>query len=165
MIGLARFDIPVLDMERAVHFYSTVFDVEIPIRDTSEFYGAGGQYLLGMLIKQDGFMGTLSYHTSNYWETTHTKGPVIYLSVGNEDLTLVVDRVEKAGGEILIPITLFEPTKRHGYCTVIKDSEGNRIAIQSSTSSTCEFYPGESNPWAFSNSNSSVGSQADTKDK
>ena len=54
MIGLFRVDIPVRDMDRAVRFYSTIFDVEIPIRNLGAIYGiseTGGQYLLGMLIQ------------------------------------------------------------------------------------------------------------------
>ena len=72
-----------------------------------------------------------------YWEPTYTRGPIAYISVFDKDLKTVVDKVEPAGGKILVPICPFQPSLKYGYCAFIRDIEGNRIAIQSNVSSSC----------------------------
>jgi len=39
----------------------------------------------------------------------------------------ILDKVEAAGGNILVPKTEISP--EHGYMAVILDTEGNRIAL------------------------------------
>jgi predicted enzyme related to lactoylglutathione lyase len=57
-----------------------------------------------------------------------TEGPLIYLNA-NPDLQLVLDKIEKAGGKILVPKTQISP--EYGYMAVFLDTEGNRIALHS----------------------------------
>jgi predicted enzyme related to lactoylglutathione lyase len=57
-----------------------------------------------------------------------TEGPLIYLN-GNPDLQLVLDKVEGAGGKIMVPKTQISP--EYGYMAVIIDTEGNRVGLHS----------------------------------
>ena len=57
-----------------------------------------------------------------------TDGPLIYLN-GNPDIQVVLNKVESAGGKILVPKTEISP--EYGYMAVIIDTEGNRIAFHS----------------------------------
>jgi predicted enzyme related to lactoylglutathione lyase len=53
---------------------------------------------------------------------------LVYLNA-NPDLQDVLDRVERAGGKIMVPKTQISP--EYGYMAVIIDTEGNRIAFHS----------------------------------
>ena len=57
-----------------------------------------------------------------------TDGPLIYLN-GNPDLQIILDRVEAAGGKIMVPKSEISP--EYGYMAVIIDTEGNRIGLHS----------------------------------
>lgn len=59
-----------------------------------------------------------------------TDGPLIYLN-GNPDLQTILDKVEDAGGKIMVPETEISP--EYGYMAVIIDTEGNRIGLHSVT--------------------------------
>jgi predicted enzyme related to lactoylglutathione lyase len=56
------------------------------------------------------------------------KGVMIYLDGGN-DLQDILNRVEPAGGKILVPKTLIN--EEIGFTAVILDSEGNRLSLHS----------------------------------
>ena len=141
MVGLFRVDIPVRDMARAVKFYSTIFEVDIRVVDvagqTYQIAETGGRYQLGMLIQEAHYRVTLS--SLHYWEPTYTRGPLVCLTVFDKDLKTIIDKVEPAGGQILTPICPFLPSLKYGYNAIIKDTEGNRIAIQSNVTSSCEL--------------------------
>ena len=62
------------------------------------------------------------------YKPSDSMGPLLYLNA-NPDVQTVLDRVEEAGGKILIPKRLI--TEDNGYMAVIIDSEGNRIALHS----------------------------------
>jgi len=55
-----------------------------------------------------------------------TDGPLIYLNA-NPDVQIVLDRIEKAGGKIVVPKTEISP--EIGHMAVFIDTEGNRVAI------------------------------------
>lgn len=55
-------------------------------------------------------------------------GPLIYLNA-NPDVQLVLDKIETAGGKILVPKTEISP--EYGSMAVFLDTEGNRIALHS----------------------------------
>ena len=55
-------------------------------------------------------------------------GSLVYLN-GNDDLSVMLGRVESAGGKILRGKTQISPDI--GYMAVFEDSEGNRIALHS----------------------------------
>jgi predicted enzyme related to lactoylglutathione lyase len=64
--------------------------------------------------------------SDGFHKPSATEGPLVYLNA-NPDVQLVLDKVEAAGGSILVPKT--EITPEYGHMAVILDTEGNRIAF------------------------------------
>jgi predicted enzyme related to lactoylglutathione lyase len=74
-----------------------------------------GQMVTGIIIKADGYKPSAD-------------GVTIYLNAG-ENLLVVLDRVEKNGGQILMPKTAH--ADESGYFAIFLDSEGNKIGLNS----------------------------------
>lgn len=55
-------------------------------------------------------------------------GPRVYLNGGN-DLSTILDRVEPAGGTVIVPKTEISP--EHGFFGLFADPEGNMIGLHS----------------------------------
>ena len=111
------FEIPAVDFDRAVDFYSKV--LKQPVRKEvfmgvphgifqSEDPGVGGA-----IVKND--------------VQPSTAGVLPYLNAGN-DLAGIVSRVEAAGGRVVLPVTSIGPM---GTIAVFIDSEGNRMGLHS----------------------------------
>ena len=111
------FEIPVNDMDRAIEFYSTVFDFtfEKNIIDHNEMaffpFEDGARGITGALAKGEIYIPTL-------------QGILIYFSTN--DIDLMLEKVITYGGEILYPKT---SNGELGYVAEFKDCEGNRIAL------------------------------------
>lgn len=114
------FEIPVHDFERAVNFYESIFGIELH-RETF-----GPELKMAIFPHAEGTGGALVWNTKFYHPSE--AGPLIYLNA-NPDLETVESRVSAAGGEVIIPKRMISP--EHGFMAVIKDSEGNRIALHS----------------------------------
>ena len=115
------FEIPVSDMDRAKKFYDSVFDIEIGIHDL-------GGLIMGwfpMDAEKSGATGSLVQH--EMYRPSLTDGTLIYFSC--KDLANELSRVEAANGEIMKPKT--EIGGGHGFMALVKDTEGNRIALHS----------------------------------
>lgn len=115
------FEIPVLDMERAKTFYENVFGISIAVHDLEGF-------VMGwfpMHPKKSGATGSLVQH--KMYRPSDTHGVLIYFSC--EDVDVELSRVETAGGSILQQKT--EIGGGHGFMALVKDTEGNRIALHS----------------------------------
>ena len=115
------FEIPVNNMERARKFYEEVFKIAISIHELDGlimgwFPSAPGK---------SGAMGSLVQHSS--YIPSDTKGPILYFSC--KDLSSELNRVVGAGGTILHPKK--EIGDGHGFMALLKDTEGNRIALHS----------------------------------
>ena len=117
------FEIPVLDMERAIRFYEEVFQYKLsrnvmgPL-DMAWFPGAEG-------VDSPGSPGSLVCYKEFYKPSAD--GTLIYFTGPSGDLKNELSRVEKAGGKILIPKKQISPDI--GYMAVFLDTEGNRIAL------------------------------------
>ncbi len=114
------FEIPASDFERAKKFYSTILNAEE--LQTSEmmgikmaFFPMEGEGVGGALCSGEGY-------------TPSTGGTVPYLN-GGKDLTTVLNRVETAGGKVIMPKTKI--TDEIGYMAFFFDTEGNRIGLHS----------------------------------
>jgi uncharacterized protein len=120
--AISWFEIPTSDLGRAQKFYEVILDISLTPLDL-------GNLKMCMFPIQDplGVGGALCYSTG-FYKPSATDGPLIYLNA-NPDVQTVLDKVEKAGGKILIPKTQISP--EFGYMAVIKDTEGNRIAFHS----------------------------------
>lgn len=114
------FEIPVLNLERAVEFYTKIFGQELQISEMGgykmAFFPMDGEGVGGALTEGEGMVPT-------------ENGVVIYLN-GGEDLQPMLDRAEKAGASILVPKSMI--SEEIGYFAMFIDSEGNKLALHSS---------------------------------
>jgi predicted enzyme related to lactoylglutathione lyase len=112
------FDIPVLNLDRAIRFYGAVLGAEV---SKQEFQGMA----LGVLPHADkGVGGCLFTHEG---ERPSDHGPLLYLNAQGR-LDQAVAAVEPHGGKVLQPK---HPIGPHGFRAVVLDSEGNRLALHS----------------------------------
>ena len=112
------FEIPVDDFERARKFYNTIYDFEMTEMDME-----GTR--MGMLPHdQENGVGGAIIHGDNFKPTKD--GVKVYLNGGN-DLSVVLDRVENAGGKVILPKTMIGPEM--GHYAAFEDTEGNEIRL------------------------------------
>lgn len=118
------FEIPVTDMERAVRFYEQVFGFKLSRQQIGPLEMAwfpwveGGLGAPGSLVKSE-------FHKPS------DEGVRVYFTAHSGDVAVEAGRVKAAGGEVLVPKTLIK--EDIGYMAVIRDSEGNQIALHSRT--------------------------------
>ncbi len=120
---ISWFEIPVTDMDRAKKFYEVVFQINISVHDL------GGVVMGWFPPAEDnsapGISGSLVKHEE--YIPSSTDGVLVYFNSQSGDIDHELSRVEQAGGEITRPKTLISDDI--GYMAVIKDTEGNRIAL------------------------------------
>ena len=114
------FEIPATDFNRAVRFYSEIYAFDMPTRDMGHikmgfFQHEAGIGTGGAIVSGDGCIPSQS-------------GSKLYLN-GGSDLLTVLDRVEAAGGTIVVGKKQISP--EIGYFAIIDDTEGNRIYLHS----------------------------------
>jgi len=63
-----------------------------------------------------------------FHKASATDGPLIYLNA-NPDVRGVLDKVEAAGGTVMMPKTEISP--EYGFMALFMDTEGNRIGLHS----------------------------------
>jgi len=110
-------DIPVLDLDRAIKFYSAVLGVEVK---KEEFPGM----TIGILPHNDGEVGGCLFTGSE--DKPSDKGLLVYLNA-NGRLDDAIAAVMPNGGSVLKPKSLGP----YGSRAIILDSEGNRLALHS----------------------------------
>jgi uncharacterized protein len=120
--ALNWFEIPVMDFDRAKKFYETLFSYQMP--ESMMGPNRMGFFLYDFQAGKVG--GAIIYNPAFY--TPSDKGALIYLNC-QPDLQPVLDKVEGAGGAIVIKKTII--TAELGYTAIITDTEGNRIALHS----------------------------------
>jgi predicted enzyme related to lactoylglutathione lyase len=118
------FQIPATDMDRAVKFYTAVLGASFHrmehggskhaffAMDTLESERTGGEIVQSAMFGKPGQDGT-----------------TIYLSAPGS-LKTVLERVEPAGGKIVMPHT---GIGENGFIALVLDTEGNRIGLHSMT--------------------------------
>ncbi|MBP2301727.1 VOC family protein [Azospirillum picis] len=114
------FEIPAVDLARAVRFYETVFAIRLiqepcPSGMTMAVFPADGEAVRGCLIQHEAYK-------------PGADGTVVYLN-GGDDLSAPLARAEEAGARIVVPKTLITP--EIGYFAQFIDSEGNRVGLYS----------------------------------
>ena len=121
--AISWFEIGVADLERATKFYEAIFgDALIPMDMDSI-----KMRMFPITDIENGVGGAL-VDSGGFHKPSLTDGPLIYLN-GNPDVQIVLDKIEAAGGSILIPKTAISPD--YGFMAVFVDSEGNRIGLHS----------------------------------
>jgi uncharacterized protein len=111
-------DIPVVDLDRAVRFYSAVLGSEVK---KQEYPGMTIGLLPGAEKEVSGCLFTKDD------EKPSATGLLIYLNAQGR-LDQAVAAVEANGGKVILPK---QPIGPHGFRAVVLDSEGNRIALHS----------------------------------
>ena len=118
------FEIPVADFDRAKKFYETIFSYQMP--ESQMGLSRMGFFLYDF---KSGKVGGAIVHNPELY-TPVDNGTLVYLNC-QPDLQVVLDKVEAAGGKILEPKTIISPEQNLGYWALIKDSEGNKVALHS----------------------------------
>ena len=117
--ALNWFEIPITDVARAKKFYETAFEIQM---EEVEMLGAQMLMFPCEAPRSSGALVKSKDHKPS------AEGAFIYLN-GNPDLQLVLDRVEGAGGKVLMPKTnIGEGNGNMGFFT---DSEGNTVGVHS----------------------------------
>jgi uncharacterized protein len=121
--AISWFEIGTTDLDRATKFYETIFGVSlIPIELPNIKMR---MFPIDDMMK--GIGGALVY-AEGFYQPSATDGTLIYLN-GNPDVQNIVDKVEAAGGKIMVPKTEISP--EYGFMAIILDTEGNRIGLHS----------------------------------
>ncbi len=114
------FEIPAINFQQAVNFYNYIYGIKMEQHVTDvnamAFFpvttGIGGAVIAGP------------------GSVPSDSGPLIYLN-GGKDLNNVLNKIEAAGGRIVMSKTLI--SKESGYFAIFIDSQGNKLALHSKT--------------------------------
>ena len=117
------FEIPVTNMDRAINFYESVFNLQL----SRNLIGPLEMAWFPEIENGIGSSGSLVFNKDHYKPSL--EGILIYFTAMSGNLQNELGRVEKAGGKIIKPKTLI--SDEIGYMAVFADTEGNRIAIHS----------------------------------
>ena len=121
--AISWFEIPTIDLDRAQKFYETIFGTSLIPLDLQNIK----MRMFPMEDQMSGIGGALCYN-KEFYKPSSTDGPLIYLN-GNPDVQNILDKIEGAGGKVLVPKTQISP--EYGHMAVFIDTEGNRIALHS----------------------------------
>lgn len=121
--AISWFEIGTTDLDRATKFYEAIFGVQLIPLELPNIKMR--MFPLDDMMK--GIGGAL-VDSAGFHKPSATDGPLVYLN-GNPDLQKVLDKVEAAGGSIMVPKTEISP--EYGFMAVIIDTEGNRIGLHS----------------------------------
>ena len=120
---ISWFEIPTTDLDRAQKFYETIFEMKMNSLEMPQF-----QMRMFPLDDMMNGVGGALIKTEGFYKPSSTDGILIYLN-GNPDVQIILDRVEGAGGKIVVPKT--QISEEHGHMGVFVDTEGNRIGLHS----------------------------------
>lgn len=114
------FEIPVVDLDRAQHFYETLFARSMRREQM------GPQELAVFAYDQDGIGGALIKSATA--PQPGLEGVLVYLNA-SPSLDVVLSRASELGAQVLQP--KLELPRDIGFIAQIVDSEGNRIGLHS----------------------------------
>ena len=120
--AISWFEIPTNDIDRAQKFYETIFDMQMIPMDNPHI-----QMRLFPIENMMNVGGAITFN-KEFYKPSSTDGVVVYLNA-NPDVQIVLDRIEAAGGKIIVPKTQISP--EYGYMAIFIDTEGNRVALHS----------------------------------
>ena len=121
--AISWFEIPAIDLGRAQKFYETIFNIRMISFDTPNFQ----MRMFPVEDMMNGVGGAIS-KAEGFYKPSATDGPLVYLNA-NPDVQDVLDKIEGAGGKIVVPRT--QISLEFGYMAVFVDTEGNRVALHS----------------------------------
>ncbi len=118
--AIQNFQIPVLDFDRALKFYSELLGYELQVMETPDFK-------LG-IFRFDQSRGTGGCIIQSSGLEPSKKGTIVYLHTG-KNLQPFIDRVDNAGGQVFVNKTELGPGM--GFYGIFDDTEGNRVGLYS----------------------------------
>jgi len=113
---LAWFEIPALNLERAISFYSAVLNISFETINTSS-------HSMAFFPKDSGVGGAIVFGDGC---VPSSAGSLLYLNAGS-NLEQTLKRVLEVGGQVVMDKTLLGDDV--GHFSLILDTEGNRIAL------------------------------------
>jgi hypothetical protein len=121
--ALNWFEIPVSDFARAKKSYETLFSYKMPENQV-------GSVHMGFFLHDmpGGKVGGAICQSKNH--APSDEGSIIYLNA-QPALQVALDKVEDAGGKILLSKTDVSPDQKLGFFAFIMDTEGNKVALYS----------------------------------
>ena len=115
---ISWFEIPAVNFQQAVDFYNHIFQMKME-------KNFEGNYAMAFFPADKGIGGAI---VAGPGSTPSETGTLIYLNAG-KDLNNVLERVEPAGGRIIMSKTLIN--KDSWFFAIFIDSEGNKLALHS----------------------------------
>jgi len=116
---ISIFEIPATQISGAVDFYQSILGIHIEKLDISSMqmgiFPYDGQVVTGVIVEGEGYQPSAD-------------GVNIYLN-GRDNLKVILDKVEKNGGKIIVPKVLHG--NESGYFAIFLDTEGNKIGLHS----------------------------------
>lgn len=116
---VSLFEIPATDIPRAVDFYQNILDINIEKMEMPGMemgiFPYEEQMVTGVIMKGEGY-------------NPAADGVTIYLN-GGDNLQIILDKVEKNGGQVLLPKTAHADNV--GYFALFLDTEGNKLGLNS----------------------------------
>jgi predicted enzyme related to lactoylglutathione lyase len=118
------FEIPVNDFDRSRKFYETIFNYLMP-------ESMMGTTRMGFFLYdfEEGKIGGAIVRRAED-AAVGENATLVYLNC-QPDLQVVADRVEAAGGKLLVAKTPVAPGQNFGYWALMLDTEGNKVALHS----------------------------------
>lgn len=118
--SLNWFEIPAADLTRARKFYETIFNCQM-----DEYPEMMGMKMVGFPSnpgnrKANGALCQSEFHKPSQ------DGSIIYLNA-NPSIQNIIDRIETAGGKVVMPKTQISP--EIGFMAFFIDTEGNRMGL------------------------------------
>lgn len=113
--SVSWFEIPAINFQHAVDFYNHIYRMEMEIT-------ASNEHTMAFFPSGDGAV------VSGPGAVPGASGVLLYLS-GGDDLSDILQRVEEAGGRIVMPKT--QISNDAGYFAIFIDAEGNKLALHS----------------------------------
>lgn len=122
--AISWFEIPVADIDRAQKFYEEIFDMKMIPMDMADF-----KLQMRMFpIESPMSIGGALCYSGDFYKPSADSGSLVYLNA-NPDVQNILDKIEAAGGTIIVPKTEISPS--YGHMGVFLDTEGNRVALHS----------------------------------
>ena len=112
-------EIPTTDLQRASKFYRSILG-------GVEFHEMEMNGIKYALFPSENKFNSGALVEGQYYRPS-SDGVTIYLD-GGKDMNSILEHVEKAGGEVIMPKTY--TGKESGYVGMFIDSEGNKIGLQ-----------------------------------
>lgn len=115
---LSWYEIPATDLDRAIKFYSSIFNISFETVQS-------GSHSMAFFPAESGIGGALVYGEGSIPSQT---GTLVYLNADG-NLDEAIGQVNSSGGQVLMGKTLISDDV--GHYALILDSEGNRLALYS----------------------------------